>query len=186
MSRSGHHYGYRLVHVDSYELGSSTRYAAIFAKDGGPATSADHAVNTTTHNEKVAELKQQGFTPKVISVVSHNGKRSYTGLYEKNQTDNWRLKSFLTPDQYQSEYNQNKNAGRKLAYLNAYMHNGSTRFVAIFKSGAPAVKRAKHGLTSNNYQDNGNLLSQKNERHVRLRVIHWIIRPILQLTGLIR
>lgn len=155
--------GYRLVHVDSYEFGNATRYAAIFAKDGGPATAAYHGVSASTHQNKLEELKRRGFVPKVVSVVSHSGVRSYTGLYERSQSGSWRLRSFLTPAAYQAEYDTNKASGRKLAYVNAYNHNGRPRFVAIFKSRAPVVKKAKHGISSSGYQSHWNS-AKANER----------------------
>ena len=58
----------------------------------------------------------------------------------------------MTASEYQTKYDANNAAGRKLAYLNGYNHNGSPRFTAIWTAAAPAVKKAKHGISSSKYQ----------------------------------
>jgi hypothetical protein len=144
--------GFRLVHVDSYERGRGTRYAAIFAKDDGPEVRAYHGKSPAFHADRFKALKQQGFRPKVVSVVSHDGHRQITALYEKVKVGGFVHRAFMTPSKYQAEYDANKAAGRKLAYLNAYNYKGGTRFTAIWTGAAPAVKKAKHGMRSADYQ----------------------------------
>ena len=54
--------------------------------------------------------------------------------------------------QYQAAFNDNKAKGRRLAYLNAYMHNGQPRFTAIWSSGIKGLGASSHGLTNSQYQ----------------------------------
>lgn len=145
--------GFRLVHVDSYERGSKTRYAAIFAQDGGPEVRAYHGKTPADHAERFSRLTDQGFRPTVVSVVSHDGKRRITALYEKANVGGFVHRAFMTPSEYQDEYEANKAAGRKLAYLNGYHHDGGVRFSAIWTAAAPAVRDARHGMTSAGYQE---------------------------------
>ncbi len=144
--------GFRPTQVESYRQGNGIRYAVIFAKQNGPAFKAYHGRSAAQHQQLFDQLKQQGWRPRNISVVSVNGQRSYTALYEQTNIGSFMAKSFMTPSEYQQEFNQNQQAGRQVAYLNAYLHNGQPRFTAIWNAVANGPFKARHGLSSSQYQ----------------------------------
>lgn len=148
--------GFRPTQVESYLSGNSIRYAVIFTKVVGPGYFAYHGRSADEHQELFNQRTKAGFRPINISVVSVNGKRSYTALYEKRSIGSYMAKSFLTPSQYQQLFTQNRMNGRQLAYLNAYQHNGQTRFTAIWNSATKGKFSAKHGLSSSQYQSHWN------------------------------
>lgn len=148
--------GYRLYHVDSYLAGNQVRYAAIFVKDGGPAVTAYHGLTAEQHQQKMDQLTAGTWRPKNVSVVSIGGKRFYTAIYESANVGGWEARSFLTPSEYQSLANENKQKGRELVYLNAYEHMGQPRFTAIWNSATKGAFKARHGLTGEAYQDEWN------------------------------
>jgi hypothetical protein len=129
--------GYRLVQVDSYPVGSGARYAAIFAKDNGPTVKAYHGVSQATHEQLFSALTSQGFRPKNVSVVTVNGQRKYTALYEAGAVDS-RLKSILTKTQFATENSQNATAGRRLTYVSTYTYFGVVFYSAIWQAGVNA------------------------------------------------
>lgn len=142
--------GYRLKHVDSYLSGNQILYAALFVKDGVQIV-AYHGISAAEHQTKLDDWTAGPWRPKVLSVVSIGGNRFYTGLYEKANVGGWEAKSFLTGAEYQTLFEENKQKGRHLAYLNAYEHQGQPRFSAIWNAATPDSK-ARHGLTGNAYQ----------------------------------
>jgi len=142
--------GYRVKHVDSYLAGNEIRYAAIFVKDG-VQIAAYHGISAAEHQNKLDDWTAGAWRPKVLSVVSINGNRFYTGLYEKANVGGWEAKSFLTGAEYQNLFEENSKKGRHLAYLNVYEHEGQPRFSAIWNSTTPSSK-ARHGLSGNDYQ----------------------------------
>lgn len=142
--------GYRLKHVDSYPSGNQILYAALFVKDGVQIT-AYHGISADEHQNRIDQLTAGPWRPKVLSVVSIAGNRSYTGLYEKANVGGWEAKSFLTAAEYQSKFDENTQKGRHLSYLNVYEHQGQPRFSAIWNSSTPGSK-ARHGLSGNEYQ----------------------------------
>lgn len=148
--------GYRLLNLASYMSGSEIRYAAIFVKAAGGAWTAYHGLTADAHQARFNELSGQGYVPVNVSVVSVNGQRSYAAFYEKKAVGSWLLKSFLTSDEYQQEWNANAAAGRRVAYLSAYNHNGSVRFSALFQQtnieGNEATTVGRHNLTASGYQ----------------------------------
>lgn len=144
--------GFFLDHVDSYAVGNKIFYAAIWTKSGGALT-AYHGKTAEAHQEKFDSLTEQGWRPKVISVASVNGKRHYTALYTKQALGKWEARSVLTPEEYQTKTNENKEQGRHLHYLNSYSHDDKLRFSAIWAE-KPNVSRwmARHGLTAGKFQ----------------------------------
>lgn len=145
--------GYRPVQVDSYPSGNQILYAAVFMKDGGPAVTAYHGLEAAEHQKRFDELTGGGWRPKNISVVSLGGSRFYTALYEKASVGSYEAKSFLTPAEYQQLSDENKQKGRQLAYLNVYEHQGQPRFTAIWNSATQGGFKARHDLSSAQYQD---------------------------------
>jgi Polyglycine hydrolase-like, structural repeat/Peptidase family M23 len=143
--------GYRLKHVDSYSAGNQILYAAIFVKDGVQIT-AYHGISAAEHQKRIDDLTAGPWRPKAISVVSIGGNRFYTALYEKANIGGWEAKSFLTAAEYQNLFDENKQKGRQLAYLNVYEHQGQPRFSAIWNSSTLGTFKARHGLSGNDYQ----------------------------------
>jgi murein DD-endopeptidase MepM/ murein hydrolase activator NlpD len=144
--------GLRLVQVDSYTAGDGVLYAAVFARDGGPAVTAYHGIPAAEHQKKFDALTAGPWKPKNISVVSLGGERFYTALYEAADTGSSEARSFLTPAEYQQLSDENKQKGRQLAYLNVYEHQGQPRFTAIWNSTTKGAFKARHDLSSGQYQ----------------------------------
>ena len=143
--------GFSLVHVDSYVVGDNVLYAAIWRKSSGAFT-AYHGRTAEDHQESFDSLTSEGWRPKVISVASVRGKLRYTALYTKQAIGSFEARSFLTPDEYQTKFDENKAKGRRPYYLNSYVHEGKLRFSAIWAE-KPEVSayQAQHGLTSEEF-----------------------------------
>mmetsp|Transcript_2515 Transcript_2515/g.3704 ORF Transcript_2515/g.3704 Transcript_2515/m.3704 type:complete len:614 (+) Transcript_2515:37-1878(+) len=151
--------GYKLVHIDIYKVGSAIRYAAIFKKGNSvPNVATYHGVSAATHQAYFDFWKQYGWKPRVISVTSINGSRQYAAVYTKSYIGSWFAKSQQTSSQYQANFNANKNSGRRLIYLKSYVHNNKRYYSAIWASQVNSYVYAKHGLTSNSYQNYFNTL----------------------------
>jgi hypothetical protein len=145
--------GFRLAHVESYRSDGDIRYAAIFVKQAGPEFVAYHGLSAADHQKKFDDLTPKGWRPVNVSAVSVGGQRSYAALYEKKDVGSFYVKSFLTPADYQTEFDANNVAGRHLAYLAAYTHDGGPRISAIWhQKPAVDVLVARHGLSSSQYQ----------------------------------
>ena len=144
--------GRRLVFVDSYRVGSSLRYAAVFAADKGPAVAAYHGLPQAQHQQRIDEWTKDGWRPKEISVVSLNGQRYYTARYERGGTGSYMARSTVRTSDYQALVNENVKANRRPVYLDAYEHNGEQFFSVIFESLSAPGYSASHGLTGSGYQ----------------------------------
>ncbi len=139
--------GYSLAHVDSYSVGDTVRYAAIWTK--GASDQVIYQEHTAVqHQVAYGLLVAQGWTPKVISVAVANGTPYFTALYTKQLAGAIFAKAGMTSSEYQTNYTLQKQAGLKLRYLNAYPENGQTRFSGIWTSEPQGgTLTANHGLS---------------------------------------
>ncbi len=147
--------GFRPLQVESYMDGFTIRYAVIFVKQAGPGWVTYHGKTEAEQNQLFSSLLAQGFIPRNISVVAPSPitpQRFYTAFYEKVPVTGLVTLWAMTPGEYQTHYNLNAAAGRKLVYLNAYQQLGDPRFTAIWVSPVAGVSGANHGLSGAQYQ----------------------------------
>jgi len=145
--------GYRPYQVDSYGGSGGAHYAAIFRKQSGPAYKAYHGLPADQHQQHMDTWTADGYRPRNVSVVSSGGQRRYSAIYEKADIGSWQAKSQLTAAEYQQAFDDNAKQKRHLVYVNAYMHGGQPQFSAIWSSKASGSYKARHGLTSAQYQN---------------------------------
>jgi murein DD-endopeptidase MepM/ murein hydrolase activator NlpD len=148
--------GRRLLNVNNYIENGNILYAGIWVDTPTPGLQAYHGKSATEHQTLFDQFFKQGFMPINVSVVSQGGNRTYAAFYEKVDTGSLILKSFLTPAEYQQEWNDNNAAGRQLAYLVTYNHSDGPRFSAIFqqKVAGTGGTVGHHGLTAAQMQTN--------------------------------
>ena len=144
--------GYRPVLVESYLRGGHVRYALIAEKSPGPRFVAWHGLSKGEHAAAYRHATKDGYAPVAISVVSVGGHLTYTALLEKRDLGEWDAETKLTPGKYQKFLEDNAKDGRHLVYVNAYVLDGSTRFVAIVSGKASPKYAARHGLDAKAYQ----------------------------------
>ncbi|MFK8029819.1 MAG: peptidoglycan DD-metalloendopeptidase family protein [Gammaproteobacteria bacterium] len=148
--------GRRLVHLDSYRVGNSIRYAPIFVEQPiGPLWVSYHNATTAQHQTNFNTYASQGYRASHISYAEDsNGTLRVSALYDKAQVGGWVALSNMTSAQYQANFTTQTNAGRILSYLNGYSVNGSPRFSAIWDTVVPSNWVARHNLTSAQFQTN--------------------------------
>ncbi len=143
--------GFRPTNVESYLRGGQVRYAFTATKDAGPAYRAYHSVTAAQHEALVEQLKGQGMAPVAVSVVAPGGVPTYTALWEKRSVGGWTLRSNIPASAYQGWVTAEASAGRKLAYVDAYVRGRATTFSAITTSRS-TLRLARHGLTGQELQ----------------------------------
>ncbi len=138
--------GLRPTSVESYLRGGQERYAFTAVKQGGPAYRAYHGVSAAQHDAFVTQLKAQGMAPVAVSVVAPGGTPRYTALWEQRAVGAWQLRSTIPLSQYQAWVETEAKAGRKPAYVDAYVRGGVPSFSAITTSRS-TLRLARHNLT---------------------------------------
>lgn len=148
--------GYRLQQLDNYNDAGKLKFAAIFIKKPGQAVAqpAYHAQTPEQHQTLFEKYTGEGYVPVNVSVVSVGGKRFYSAFYEKRNVGGSLLKSFLSQQEYQDKFDEMKAKNWEQVYINAYHHDGQTRFSVIWyeKSGFQ-TQSATRKSTSDSYQE---------------------------------
>lgn len=148
--------GYRLQQLDNYNDAGALKFAAIFIKrPGQPAAQpAYHALSPQEHQTLFDKYTGDGYVPVNVSVTSVGGKLYYSAFYEKRNTGGSMLKSFLTQQEYQDKFDEMKAKNWEQVYINAYHHDGQTRFSVIWyeKSGYSSYAATRKS-DSGSYQE---------------------------------
>ncbi|GAA1379527.1 hypothetical protein [Catellatospora chokoriensis] len=139
--------GYRLSHLTSYLVGGQIRYGAIWRKAAGPAWVAYHGLTQAKHQERITDLTAQGYHPVAISVASPGGTPQWAALYVKESAGSWLAKSWLTPAEYQQQFDAAAAKGMRVVYLSATQDGTGVRLSVIFQSGTGAYQ-GRHGITA--------------------------------------
>jgi len=142
--------GFRPTLVEGYRSGDSLRFAFIAEKRAGPTPVAYHGISEAEHEKRANELYPQGYEPIDVAVVSLKGKRYYTALWLKTGSSGWLLNSRIAEGDYQHWLDTNLGNGMKIAYVNAYNHDGKRWFSAIAK-GTATARAGRHGLDSKHF-----------------------------------
>lgn len=153
--------GYRLQQLDNYNDAGKLKFAAIFIKKAGQAQAqpAYHARTADEHQELFVKYTKDGFVPVNVSVTSLGGKLYYSAFYEKRNVGAPFLKSQLTQEEYQEMFNEMKKKNWDQVYINAYHHDGKTRFSVIWYENAAykswnAVRKAGMNDYQERWEDN--------------------------------
>jgi hypothetical protein len=128
--------GLQIAQVDSYLEGGAVRYAAIF-RAGMPTRAAYHAQTTAQHQQRVDTWPALGYHPVAVSVVSVNGARQYTAVWEQSAFPSWVLDSNIPSASLSTTIGTQQAAGRKVWSLQGYRHGGALYFAAVFGSSGP-------------------------------------------------
>ncbi len=145
--------GYRPLQVESYLSGNAVRYAVIFINKKGPAWQAYHGVPANIHQQRFNKLTAQGYRPVNISVVSVNGKAQFTALYEKQNVGSFVALAAIPLSQFQKHFDENRGAGRQLAYLNAWQRGNTVYFSAIWTEKPQRPYLTRHKLLRSQFEN---------------------------------
>jgi hypothetical protein len=144
--------GLRLTQVDSYLVGGQVRYAALFDATPSPAWVAYHGVSQATHQASFNSFVAQGYRPVNISAVVSGGSRTFTALYDKASVGSFFTLTGLTEAQYQTQFDANVAAGRRLSYVHAFMEGGVPKISAIWDQVNTGSWVARHAQSAAQYQ----------------------------------
>lgn len=153
--------GYRIQQLDNYNDGGTLKFAVIFIKKTGQPQSQPtyHGLSAGDHQDLFEKYSKDGFVPVNVSVSSVGGKLYYSAFYEKRNVGASFLKSQLTQEEYQDQFNEMKKKNWEQVYINAYHHDGKTRFSVIWyeKSGYSnyaAIRKANNDDYQKEWEEN--------------------------------
>ncbi|MEM7052041.1 MAG: hypothetical protein AAF604_20400 [Acidobacteriota bacterium] len=125
--------GYRLAHVSGYSDGSRARFAAIWEKRSGPAYVARHNLTSSRYQAEFNKWTRAGYRPTLVSGYSVKGKHLYAAIWEKRGGGRWIARHGMTAAKYQSQFDDQTDAGYRPAEISAFGAGRSSRFAAIWE-----------------------------------------------------
>lgn len=146
--------GFSPVHVESYlNADGDARYAVIFNKDDEKDVVGRHGITLAEHRTTMNTARENGLSPKAVSVVSVGGVQRYTVLYRPEDIGEWEIHSRIPQDEFQQKFDEMKARGMGPCYAAAYRHDGVIFFSVIFASKDSGELVTRHGLNPATYQD---------------------------------
>ncbi|MDA7881932.1 serine hydrolase [Akkermansiaceae bacterium] len=123
--------GFAIQQVESYLDNGKIRYAAIITEENRPEQRAYHGWSYDDHVAKANEWKDQGFVPINVSVVTLNGQRRYTALYEHRAVQ-FSMQTRMDANEYNTQFHAKAKDGFNVVSLNAYLYQGRRYYAAIW------------------------------------------------------
>jgi len=144
--------GYRLTHVSGYSVGGRDHYAAIWDQSAGPAFQAHHGLTSDQYQRAFDQHVGQGMRPVCVSGYSVGGDARYAAIFEPAGGVSFAARHGLTSDEYQQAFNDLVGKGFRLTYVSGFNVGGQDRYAAIWEQSPGPAFVARHGLTSDQYQ----------------------------------
>jgi len=146
----------------------STRYAGIWEQRLGPSWHARHGLTSDQYQQAFDELVGQGFRPVDVSGYGVAGRDFYAAIFEQSDGPAWAARHGLTSDQYQQTFDELVGQGFRPVRVSGYSVGGEDRYAAIFEQSDGRTWAARHGLSSDQYQQAFNELLTERLRLVQI------------------
>lgn len=156
--------GYRLVQVSVYRGLGQDLYAAIWIKESKPAWVARHRMTNTTYQHEFNNLIQDGFRLVDVSGCRIGGEARYAAIWEQRSGPAWVARHGMRSAEYQQEFERLGKDGYRLIHVDGYTIGSKRRFAAIWEHGEGPGWVARHNLTSDQYQEQFELLGRRGYR----------------------
>lgn len=159
--------GFRLTLVNGYGVGNKDYYVAIWEKKSGPAWVARHGMTSAQYQEAFNTYTGLGYKLTHISGYGVGNTDYYAAIWEKPANSApWVARHALTSDQYQQAFNTYVGQGYRLTHVSGYGVGGQPRYAAIWEKKSGPAWAARHGMTSDQYQQEFNQFGQQGYRLV--------------------
>jgi hypothetical protein len=145
--------GYCLSLVSGYSVGNQARYAAIWEQKGCPAYVARHGLTSAAYQKEFDTLVgQQGYRLKLVSGYNVAGQNFYAAIWEKAPGPAFVARHGMTSQVYQQEFDKWTGQGYCLSLVSGYSVGNQARYAAIWEQKSCPAYVARHGLSSQGYQ----------------------------------
>lgn len=155
--------GYKLTHVSGYGIGNKDYYAAIWEKPtDNVAWVARHSMTSDQYQAAFDNYVQEGYRLVHISGYGVGSTPYYAAIWEKRSGPAWVARHGMTSAQYQQEFNTFGQQGYQLVTVSGYGSStgGKALYAAIWEKKSGTAWMARHGMTSDAYQEEFNTLVQ--------------------------
>ena len=144
--------GYRLVHVDGYDVGGTAYYAAIWEQDTGRELVARHRMTSAQYQTEYDEQSKNGYRLVHLDGYGVGDTTYYAAIWEKKSGPKLIVRHRLTRAKFQTENDKQAKKGYRLISVEGYGVKNRARFAAIWEKGSGARPSTRIGLTPRQYR----------------------------------
>ena len=162
--------GYCLTLVSGYPVGIAARYAAIWEQKTCPAFVARHGLTSAAYQKEFDTLVgQQGHRLKLVSGYNVGGQDFYAAIWEKTPGPPFVARHGMTSQAYQQEFDKWTGQGYCPTLVSGYSVANQDRYAAIWEQKSCPAFVARHGLSSQGYQQE---FDKWNAQQYRLKLVN--------------
>lgn len=145
--------GYRTISVTGHVLGSTTKFSAIFIKDGTLSWASRHDLTSAQYQTTVQNFAAQGLKVKHVSGYVVNGVEYFAATWEPANGKSWVARHNLNATDFQAAANQYASQGFELKMMSGYNKAGIDYYAGVWETASNPHWSARSGLTGINYQN---------------------------------
>ncbi len=145
--------GFRLTAVDGYLVNGKIYYAALWEKGNTSGLVARHGLTGKQYQDEFNEWSGKGYRLIHVDGYSDGNQARYAAIWQKGSQAGLKARHGMTGKQYQDEFSANHKAGYRLIHVSGYGVKGKVYYAAIWKKEKNNNYIARHGLSSQQYQE---------------------------------
>jgi len=111
-----------------------------------------HGLSTSQYQSAFDELVGKGYRLRQVSGYTVGGRTRYAGIWAKETGPLWTARYGLPAADYQNLFDDFTKQGYRLTYVSGYEVHGAVRYTAIWEQRTGPRYGARHGMTSEEYQ----------------------------------
>ncbi len=129
---------------------------------------ARHGLSSVQYQQSFDDFVNSGYCLKSVSGYQQGNRARYTGVWSKDNCKPFQARHGLTPNQYQSVFNDLTQKGYRLTYVNGYSVGNQPYYSAIWEKSSGPAYIARHGLTESQYLNQKKVYAKQGFRPVHV------------------
>jgi CubicO group peptidase (beta-lactamase class C family) len=144
--------GYRLVHIDGYDVGGTAYYTAIWEQGTGRELLARHRMTGAQYQAENKQQSKDGYRLVHLDGYGAADTAYYAAIWEKKSGPKQFVRHRMTRAKFQTENDKQAKKGYRLISVEGYGVKNTARYAAIWEKGSGARPTARIGLTPRQYR----------------------------------
>ncbi len=127
--------GFRIVDIEAYPSGNTTKYSAIWIKEqGGPDWAEYRNMSKSTYAQKFKDFQKKGFRVMDLESYRRNGKQQYAAIWVKNTNGRgWAARRDMSATWFGNYWKTYKDEGYRLVDFEAYPTSQGIRYAGVWR-----------------------------------------------------
>lgn len=125
--------GYVPTEIAAYNIGSETRFAAVWVKKPGTIWESRGNRTPNEFQKDFDNFSNQGYIPTEMYAYTDNGVLKYGSVWQKTSGVQWEARFGLSSSEYQQKFNEMKANNYAPYIVNSYVVNGEIYYMGAWK-----------------------------------------------------